>query len=76
MEELSTPQMIALRGGAGSANVISISFGNVALAMPIDIILFSGNAVGPGAQAGFGNIIQTAQATAGTQLVNLLTSVK
>ena len=74
MEELSTTQMLAVRGGTGSANVIS--FGNFALAIPIDIILFSGNAVGPGAQSGIGNITQTASATSGTQLVNLLTMLK
>jgi SpoU rRNA methylase family enzyme len=70
MEELSTAQMLALRGGTGPAAVIS--FGNFALAMPIDIIVLSGNAVGPGAQSGIGNILQTATATAGTQLLNLL----
>jgi hypothetical protein len=74
MEELSTAQMLALRGGAGSANVIS--FGNFALAIPIDIIVLSGNAVGPGTQAGMGNITQTAQATAGTQLLNFLSQWK
>jgi hypothetical protein len=62
MEELSTTQMLALRCGAGSANVIS--FGNVSFAMPIDIIILSGNAVGAGTQAGIGNIIQNAPATA------------
>ena len=70
MEELSTAQMVALRGGAGSANVLS--FGNFAFAMPIDVTVLSGNAVGPGARSGIGNIIQIAEATAGNQLLNLL----
>ena len=70
MEDLSTAEMLALRGGAGSANVVS--FGNFALAMPINIIILSGNGVGPGAQGGIGNIIQMAEATAGTQLLNWL----
>ena len=70
MEELSTAQMVALRGGAGPGNVIS--FGNFAFAMPIDIIVLSGNAVGSGAQSGIGNIMQIAEATAGTQLLNFL----
>jgi hypothetical protein len=68
MEELSSPQMHALRGGADSSNVIS--FGNIAVAVPIDIVIFSGNAVGSGSQAGIGNIVQIAEAGAGTQSLN------
>ena len=66
MEELSTPEMLALRGGADS--VTAISFGNVAIAIPIDIVVLSGNAVGSGSQAGIGDILQLAEAKAGTQL--------
>ncbi|HXM27600.1 MAG TPA: hypothetical protein VN957_16370 [Chthoniobacterales bacterium] len=65
MEDLSTAEMLSLRGGANSANVISV--GNVAIAVPIDIVLFSGNAVGSGSKAGIGNILQLAEAQAGTQ---------
>jgi hypothetical protein len=68
MEELSTTEMLALRGGDNSTNVISI--GNIAIAVPIDIILFSGNAFGSGSQAGIGNISQSAGAAAGTQSLN------
>jgi hypothetical protein len=70
MEDLSTADMLSLRGGANSANVIS--FGNVAIAVPIDIVLFSGNAIGTGSKAGIGNILQLAEAQAGTQSVNFL----
>lgn len=66
MEELSTQEMLSLRGGADS--VTGISFGNVAIAIPIDIIVLSGNAIGSGSQAGIGNIFQLAEAKAGTQL--------
>ncbi len=65
MEELSTPEMLSIRGGADSATVIS--FGNIALAIPIDIVVLSGNAVGSGSQAGIGDILQLAEAKAGTQ---------
>ncbi len=65
MEDLSTAEMLSLRGGGNSANVIS--FGNVAIAVPIDIVLFSGNAVGTGSKAGIDNIVQLAEAQAGTQ---------
>jgi hypothetical protein len=70
MEDLSTAEMLSLRGGANSANVIS--FGNVAIAVPIDIVLFSGNAIGSGSKAGIGNILQLAEAQAGTQSFNFL----
>jgi len=70
MEELSTSEMLSLRGGASSANVIS--FGNIAIAAPIDIVLFSGNAIGTGSQAGIGDIVQLAEAEAGTQAFNFL----
>jgi hypothetical protein len=70
MEDLSTAEMLSLRGGANSANVIS--FGNVAIAVPIDIVLFSGNAIGSGSKAGIGNIVQLAEAQAGTQSFNFL----
>jgi hypothetical protein len=66
MEDLSTAEMLSPRGGGNSANVIS--FGNVAIAVPIDIVLFSGNAVGTGSKAGIGNIVQLAEAQAGTEL--------
>jgi hypothetical protein len=65
MEELSTLEMLALRGGDNSTNVIS--FGNIAIAVPTDIILFSGNAIGSGSQAGIGSIVQIAEAGAGNQ---------
>jgi hypothetical protein len=70
MEDLSTAEMLSLRGGANPANVIS--FGNVAIAVPIDIVLFSGNAIGSGSKAGIGNILQLAEAQAGTQSFNFL----
>jgi hypothetical protein len=70
MEDLTTAEMLSLRGGANSANVIS--FGNVAIAVPIDIVLFSGNAVGTGSKAGIGNILQLAEAQAGTQSFNFI----
>jgi hypothetical protein len=40
--------------------------------VPIDIVLFSGNAIGTGSKAGIGNILQLAEAQAGTQSVNFL----
>jgi hypothetical protein len=74
MEELSTAQMSGLRGGVSaspSPPIALISLGNIAIAIPVDIIVLSGNAIGPGARAGIGNITQTATANAGTQLLNL-----
>ena len=73
MEDLSTAEMLSLRGGANSANVIS--FGNVAIAIPIDINVLSGNAVGTGSQAGIGDILQLAEAQAGTQSFNFLSNI-
>jgi hypothetical protein len=66
MEELSSEEMTSLRGGANKS-VMGISFGNIALAIPIDIIVLSGNAVGTGSHAGIGPVLQLADAKAGTQ---------
>jgi hypothetical protein len=49
-----------------------ISFGNVAVAVPIDIVVLSGNPVGTGSQAVIGDILQIAEATAGTQSLNFV----
>jgi hypothetical protein len=60
MEELSTPEMLSLRGGANSA--VAMTVGNVAIALPIDILV--GVAVGPGSQVNQGSV-QNAEAFAG-----------
>jgi len=60
MEELSTPEMLSLRGGANSA--VAMTIGNVAIALPIDILV--GVAVGPGSQVNQGSV-QNAEALAG-----------
>lgn len=65
--------MLSLRGGAASP--VDISLGNIAIALPIDIILFSGNAVGSGSQAGIGNITQIAGAQAGAQSLKFLSKI-
>ena len=62
MEELSTLEMLSLRGGANAAAVSSL--GNVAIAVPIDIVVLSGNAVGSGSQASV-STVQNAKANAG-----------
>jgi len=59
MEELSTLEMLSLRGGADS--VTQLALGNVALAMPINIVVFSGNAVGSGSKSSI-DVIQNAAA--------------
>jgi len=69
MEELSTPEMLSLRGGFDladlSANISTvISAGNVAVAVPINLAVLSGNAVGSGSQATL-TTIQNAEANAG-----------
>jgi hypothetical protein len=61
MEELSTPEMLSLRGGADSA--VAMTVGNVAIAVPIDILV--GVAVGPGSQVNQGPVYQNAEAFAG-----------
>lgn len=66
MQELSTREMALMRGGAlGSAGAISL--GNVALAMPIYISVLSNGIFGTGGSLGGGNVLQIADATAGTQ---------
>jgi hypothetical protein len=64
MQELSTEEMTSLRGGAHHGRNLAevLSFGNVAIAMPIDISVLSGS----------GNVSQVAEAKAGTQLLNLV----
>ncbi len=72
MKELSTEEMTSLRGGTPMDNsTTALSFGNVALAIPIDITVLSGNAFGSGAQGGIGEVLQIAEAIAGTQSFKL-----
>lgn len=68
MEELSAPEMLSLRGGANAAAVLSL--GNVAIAVPIDIVVLSGNAVGSGSQASV-STVQNATANAGNIFANI-----
>ena len=58
MEALTTSEMLAIRGGGNSTDVISL--GNIALAVPIDLVLVfgSGDTI---------NISQSAGAAAGNQ---------
>jgi len=64
MQDLSTEEMTSLRGGARHGHNLAtlFSFGNVAIAMPIDISVLSGS----------GDVSQVAEAKAGTQLLNLI----
>ena len=61
MEALTTSEMLAIRGGDNSTDVISI--GNIAIAVPIDLVfvLGSGDTI---------NISQNAGAAAGNQSFN------
>lgn len=69
MQELSIEEMTSLRGGANKAYVFS--FGNVAIAIPINVEVLSNNS-SSGSKPGSGNVFQTAEAIAGTQSVKLL----
>jgi hypothetical protein len=66
MEELSTPEMLSLRGGADSATVISA--GNIAIALPIDIAV--GIAFGSGSEV-TQNSILNAEAVAGNIIASI-----
>jgi hypothetical protein len=61
MEALTTWEMQAIRGGGNSTGVTSI--GNIALAVPIDLVLVFGS-------GDTTNISQSAGAAAGNQFLN------
>ena len=68
MEELTSEEMTAFRGGA---SVEEISIGNVALALNIAVLVDAGN-VGSASNLGIGPVSQLAGAKAGTQALKLL----
>jgi hypothetical protein len=61
MEALTTSETLAIRGGGNSTDVISI--GNIALAVPVDVVLVFGSGDNI-------NISQSAGGAAGNQFLN------